>query len=402
VASKLLQQLEAVGSIDPQVAFLLLRHCGSFCRLAYLSRTTPPSYVKEAFALFDDCVQRCFSECTAVDVPAPIWQQAQLSLKRGGLGLRSLSCHSPAAYIASFLSTDLSPSSSKHLSSAIGLYNSLVDPQDALNLEMTGESPLSQKGLSSKIEDQQFDILFHSASLTNRARLLSISSPHASAWLSVTPSPRLNLHLEPAEFQVALKWWLGLPVAQGQSCPHCPSFALDDFGHHALSCKHGGDVISRHNKLRDIFLGFCQRACLGPRQEMGCGAGSQSRPADVLVPNWDLGKPAAFDLSVTSTLNQNVLPEASVTAGSAAQVVENRKHANNDGKCEQLGWVCIPLVVETYGCWGASAVAAFSKLAGRLATRLNQPKSSTVFQVYSRLGLALVRANCRAILSRAS
>eukprot|EP00731_Ephydatia_muelleri_P000498 Em0001g498a len=33
-------------------------------------------------------------------------------------------------------------------------------------------------------------------------------------------------------------------------------------------------------------------------------------PADVLVPNWDLGKPAAFELSVTSTL------EASVTAGS--------------------------------------------------------------------------------------
>ena len=30
-------------------------------------------------------------------------------------------------------------------------------------------------------------------------------------------------------------------------------------------------------------------------------------PADVLVPNWDLGKPAAFDLSVTSTLQSSVL-----------------------------------------------------------------------------------------------
>ena len=32
-ASKLVKELEAVGSIDPQVALLLLRQCGSYCRL---------------------------------------------------------------------------------------------------------------------------------------------------------------------------------------------------------------------------------------------------------------------------------------------------------------------------------------------------------------------------------
>ena len=68
----------------------------------------------------------------------------------------------------------------------------------------------------------------------------------------------------------------------------CPSFVLDDFGHHTLSCKHGGGELSRHNKLRDIFSDFCQRACLGPRLEMRCGhvglglpCNSQSRPVDV-------------------------------------------------------------------------------------------------------------------------
>ena len=34
-----------------------LRQCGSFCRLVHLSRNTPPPLVKEAFAMFDDCVQ---------------------------------------------------------------------------------------------------------------------------------------------------------------------------------------------------------------------------------------------------------------------------------------------------------------------------------------------------------
>ena len=65
-------------------------------------------------------------------------------------------------------------------------------------------------------------------------------------------------------------------------------------------------------------------------------------PADVLVPNWVLGKPAAFDLSVTSTLNTQVFHETNMTAGSAAQI---RKHGLNDERCRELGWVCIPLVV---------------------------------------------------------
>eukprot|EP00731_Ephydatia_muelleri_P034844 Em0081g9a len=277
----------------------------------------PP--VKEAFALFDNRVQQCFSECTAVDASASNWQQAQLSLKRGG-GLRASApiLPFPCSIHSSFQSSGLSPSSGKYLSSSVDLYNSIVDPQDSLTPELVGNSHLAQKVLSSKIVDRQFSNLLHSATLNDRACLLSISSPHPSAWLSVTPSPQLNLHLEPAKFQVA------------------------------LNCKHGGDVVLRHNKLWDVFLDFCQCACQSPCLEMGCGAGytnSQSRPADVLVPNWDRGKPAAFDLSVTSTLHPSVLLEASMTARSAALVAENRKHKYNDRKNTVLDRIALALAL---------------------------------------------------------
>ena len=66
------------------------------------------------------------------------------------------------------------------------------------------------------------------------ARLLSISSPHAAAWLSVIPSLRLNLHLEPAEFQTAVKWWFGIAVTDNPVCSFCPYRALDPLGHRAL------------------------------------------------------------------------------------------------------------------------------------------------------------------------
>eukprot|EP00731_Ephydatia_muelleri_P015149 Em0008g869a len=357
-AAVLLSQLAEVGAEDPQVAFLLLRQCAAFCKLVHLARSAPPSHIAEGLALFDKDVRQCFAECTAVDAADVEWMQAQLSLSRGGLGLRSLSSHCVAAYLASISS------------SGCDKWNLLVEPIE----------------------------------LFNGARLLSISSRHAASWLTVVPSPGLNLHLEPNEFQIAVKWWLGMDVSFGSCCPHCPDHRLDPLGHHALMCKHGGDVVLRHNSLRDVFVEFCHRACLGGQVEVGSGQGHDrlnSRPADVLVKNWHLGKPAAFDLTITSPLNPTTLTEAGVKCGSSAQVAEVRKHAANDGKCKELGWVCIPLAVESYGCWGMEAQESFKRLAARLAIQMGCSRSQATTTLYQRLSLSLVRANARALLSRA-
>ena len=160
----------------------------------------------------------------------------------------------------------------------------------------------------------------------------------------------------------------------------------------------GGDVVSHHNR-RDIFNDLCHRACLAPQLEMGGWSRQHTRPADVLVPNWVLGKPAAFDLSVTLTLNTQIFQVASVTGGSAALAAQICKHGLNDERCRELGWACIPFVVETYKCWGTEAIQALSRLATRFSMRQGRPKSLVCNRIYGRLSLALVRANSRAILS---
>ena len=104
-----------------------------------------------------------------------------------------------------------------------------------------------------------------------------------------------------------------MDLAQGLNCTFCPRLALDPLGHHAITCKHGGDVVSRHNKLHDVFVECCRRANVSAQVEVGSGFGHDkcnTRPADVLVPNWSLGKPAAFDLTITSPLNTSILSEA--------------------------------------------------------------------------------------------
>ena len=79
------------------------------------------------------------------------------------------------------------------------------------------------------------------------------------------------------------------------------------------------------------------------------GTDFSKRPADVLAANRMLGKLAVSDFTVTSPLVPNRLPEASVTAGSAAFAAEEHTHRSNDAKCAELGWMSIPHAVEMYG-----------------------------------------------------
>ena len=117
-----------------------------------LARPTPPALIGEALQFFDDDVRRCFSECTAIDTPNVAWQQAQLSLSRGGLELRTLSEHSSAAYISSLSASGVCSSSCKHLAESIKDFNELVSSDDDLVLDHL-DVVMHQISLSGKIED---------------------------------------------------------------------------------------------------------------------------------------------------------------------------------------------------------------------------------------------------------
>ena len=179
-----------------------------------------------------------------------------------------MSHHSSAAYISSICSSGFGSTSVHHLSQAVEVFNNLVFPVEAINVESVLLSPPIQKTLSSKFDDHLFNNLITISSLADKARLLSISSPHASAWLSVTG---LGLHLDPPVFQIAVKWWLGLDTSEGSQCTLCPG-VLDHLGHHAVTCKYGGDVVSRQDqRYPGGDLSACTHRCSG-------GSGQQSHP----------------------------------------------------------------------------------------------------------------------------
>ena len=367
---------------------------------AHIAQSTPPSLSSDPLQIFDMAVKECFATCSALDLTEHAWQQAQLGLRYGDLGLRSLAC---AAYIASISSSGFADVDNQHLKHAVSTFNGLVSSQDTILIGSTVDSPIPQKALSFKIDTEQFRALLDSSSPANKARLLSASASHAFSWLSVVPSIELGLHLDPHEFCVGIRWWLGLDTSRGLSCSLCPNTALDLLGHHAVTCKKGGDVVTRHNRLRDVFVDFCHQAHLGVHVKVGSNLtpdGSRSRPADVLVRDCITGRFAAFDFTVSSPLSVASLNQACITSGFAALSAETRKHKANDPKCSELGWVCVPLAVETYRNWGKEARDTFSRLATRLAIGSPRSKSSCVYEVYSKLNLTLTRSIVRAIIVR--
>ena len=58
-----------------------------------------------------------------------------------------------------------------------------------------------------------------------------------------------------------IKLWLGLDTSGHSTCSYCPHAAVDSLGHHAVTCQHGGDVVVRHNRLRDMLADF-EPTCL--------------------------------------------------------------------------------------------------------------------------------------------
>ena len=131
-----------MGTLDPQVALLLLRQCAGYCKLVHLACSTSPSLISD---------RRCFSKCIGIDTADIEWLQVQLSLGRGGLGLRSLALHSPAAYLASMIKARSLIPSDEYALESFSIFNSIVPPVHAISGDLLLHSSYSQKDLSARL-----------------------------------------------------------------------------------------------------------------------------------------------------------------------------------------------------------------------------------------------------------
>ena len=188
--------------------------------------------------------------------------------------------------------------------------------------------------------------------MRERARVASVSLPHAGDWLVVAPLIALGLHLRPQEFVLAVKYRLGLAVFdQAGPCPACLKQS-DVLGDHVMCCGTGGERIARHNHLRDAIFDTAAAAGLGPVKEgrfllPGC----DRRPADVLLHNWAQGRDAALDVTVVTPMRQDLVEQAATNPGHALSAKYDEKLNGAEELCRRQGMAFFPLAAETFGGW---------------------------------------------------
>ena len=186
-------------------------------------------------------------------------------------------------------------------------------------------------------------------------------------------------------------------VEDGALCPICQRVA-DALGDHHVGCGGNGDRILRHDSIRDALFSAAQSAALAtlaPRKEApSLIPGSSSCPADVYLPYWVRGQPAALDVTVISTLQQQTLTGAASVPGHALQVSEDRKMAAHADACRAVGVVFVPLVMEILGGWCDEAIRTIRHIGRQQGQRLGIPSAESTRHLFQLLAIIIIY-HCR-------
>ncbi|CEM36692.1 unnamed protein product [Vitrella brassicaformis CCMP3155] len=397
----------------------LLRYCGSPHFIYWCRLLAPSSSLLAAARVHDAAKITAFTRIHRTGaLSSPADRQVQLSIRLGDFGLMSSARIAPAAYLglvavtvgdvwdhfhgqpwmpeseASLLQLEwLVPAASARTGFSASLpYVAIPHIQQLI---IRPQARLQQK-LSKALAEKDFNTLFESfpAGSRDRCRLLTCLGPLSSGWLSAIPAytrgdKRKCLNNYAYRLATALTFGLTFPLANlASSCPCGVAIdALED--HFFLYSRATAERMFKHNTLLDVFNAIFV--------EVGIPAATKVhlRSLDIVPSNaepniqrMDLfftvdSEGGLCDVTVVhlcrpesstphhARVNRSHARQPGGTAAAGAERDRDRKYGNN---CRQKGYTFVPLVVETFGCWGAQMLALLRRLARR---RVPSPASST-------------------------
>ena len=274
-----------------QVKSLLLRFCG-IPRANFLSRALPYSQAQRALQRFDRQALVCAS--TFLELPSELSpvakQQLKLPFRLSGCGFRSVADSQAAAYWSScvralpdllhLLPADLRDCRLPFMADLRAAHRNLVtrgieagahlDPalipetaEGIMHFYSSHEDPVGylpphlQRDLSHKILKLDFNRLIETSDQKTRARLTSVRSKFANAWMSTLPSDDL-LTLSDPQARMGYRLYLGLPPSNSMPARCvCDALLAHDPDHYMLCSRvTGGGRIIRHDLIVKLLASF--------------------------------------------------------------------------------------------------------------------------------------------------
>ena len=176
-------------------------------------------------------------------------------------------------------------------------------------------------------------------------------------------------------------------------------------GDHAVACHGRGNMISRHDCLRDKMFSACSAANLSPVcEQKNMITETNSRLGDVYLTCWSAGQPAALDITITSPLLPSIISNAVKKSRFALRAAEDRKLQQYFQQCANTGFQFIPMAFESFG--GLSELVRKTVKRIALLTANRSLYSAYLSVAFSRLAksvsVTLMRGNAIMLIARSA
>ena len=369
---------------DAQAAMYLLRISYSIVRANHFMRTTPLPQWSQAAVLFDDRVRVTVTHILGSTLPDDSYTQACTSTKIGGLGIRRVVDHAVGAFTASW-------------------HESSVTAREVwARPSFCGSDRAPQCTASATVDRATFNGLVARAGRRDTQRLRRLDVDHANAWSSALPSfvDGKDTVMAPRVYLTCVRRLLGLPVLSAPApCPLCKQ-TMDVYGDHALCCKKSGDMITRHNRVRNLIAQFADMGLLAPEMEkmgiLGPTDRSRRRPGDVSFKSWAPHRGLAIDVAVICPLAASHLDEAEPCEEYAIR----HKHARYDASFVGSHYDFTAMVFETSGALNSEGLAVIKQIFRCASKRSGMGHSSFCGRAWARLSACIQTSVAQTILNR--
>ena len=346
-------------------------------------RTTPLRQWQKQGSEFDEMVREAASNILGHPLNERTFTQAALTPKLGGLGLRKCTEHAGFAYTASW-------------------HEARVQAGEVwIRPEQVAEVHKSQSTASFEFDEAMHSYLVDSApNDREKQRLLRVARPHASSFVTAVPSEEdgKDCLLKPRQYRIAVAYRLGIPVLNNEiPCPLCMQ-PINIHGDHATCCTKNGDLVTRHNAIRNLVHSIASDGLLQPQLEKQgiLGPTTGRRPGDVTIPDWKHGNGLAIDVAVTSPLTQTSLR----LVNPCEDYSQTQKHRKYDVSFEGTDYYFCALVFETLGSVNAEGEKVLRQLFTFASKKLGREFSSYCSRAWARVSCCLQRSIAQEILSR--
>ena len=233
----------------------------------------------------------------------------------------------------------------------------------------------------------------------NMRRILDLAQEKgAGAWLTTTPIQSLGFALNKQEFRDAVC------LRYGWQVPNTPNFCYckeENSVDHALSCKMGGYVSMRHNRIRDLEAELMREVCndvriepeLLPLENDETITGNRAQKARLDVSGNGIWGPQEKTFLDVRIMHPN---SPSYRNKDISQVYiqheKEKKRAYNDRIIHVEKASFTPIVMSTFGGMGPEADRFHQRLATLISVKRNETYASVVNFIRTRLRFCLLKS----------